>query len=394
MPEIKAVFTDKFVNEIRAKKSIITFVDQERSYLKLIVRPSGLKGYFYRAKKNGSELKMKLGCADKINVAMARLLSDQLHMKESVGHGSSSSVIADINTYLTLNDIFALYCEGELNHRSTISGRKHSLIVAYDNHVESELGRFLISDIDKKRARAFFRELQQKGYCTHNKVLSALKAACNYVIDYEDTVNLALNPFERIKKMPGVVRNRYLSHDEAKRLLKALDEVDNQDMADIYRLSLFTGARLSNVKQMLWADINLNSLIWFVPATRTKSRQHYEIALHDLAVRLLLKRQKHSRCQRFVFPSKNKSKYGYITGGDYVWKDALLKSGLYHENPNIRPRPHDLRRTFATWQIQSGADVSVVAKALCHTSLKHTMIYAHTNVEQVRESLNGAFKFL
>jgi len=83
-----------------------------------------------------------------------------------------------------------------------------------------------------------------------------------------------------------------------------------------------------------------------------------------------------------------------MTGGDQVWKEALIIAGLYHENPNIRPRPHDLRTTFATWQIQSVADVSVVAKALCHTSLKHTMIYAHTNVDQVRESLNGALKFL
>jgi len=83
-----------------------------------------------------------------------------------------------------------------------------------------------------------------------------------------------------------------------------------------------------------------------------------------------------------------------MSGGDQVWKEALIIAGLYHENPNIRPRPHDLRRTFATWQIQSGADVSVVAKALCHTSLNHTMIYAHSNVEQVRESLNEALKFL
>ena len=77
-----------------------------------------------------------------------------------------------------------------------------------------------------------------------------------------------------------------------------------------------------------------------------------------------------------------------------MWKSAIKRAGLYHENPNIRPRPHDLRRTFATWQIQSGADISVVSKALCHTSLKHTMIYAHTNTEQVRNSIDEAFKFI
>lgn len=118
------------------------------------------------------------------------------------------------------------------------------------------------------------------------------------------------------------------------------------------------------------------------------------MVLPDLAVQLLIRRHLNSNSSKFVFPSQKRSKYGYMTGGDQVWKEALIIAGLYHENPNIRPRPYDLTRTFATWQIQSGADVSVVAKALCHTSLKHTMIYAHTNVDQLRESFNRALKCL
>ncbi|GGF67440.1 tyrosine-type recombinase/integrase [Alteromonas lipolytica] len=394
MSEIKTVFTDKFVRETTSKKAIAVFADQDRPYLKLMVRPSGAKAFYYRGKRDGQDLKQKLGSIDKLNVAMARLLADQLHYKRDIAQGNSSLHKADINTYLTLNDLFELYCEGELKFRATVAGRTHSLKVAFNNHVRDSLGKCLVADIDKKRAREFFRQLQAKGYCTHNKVLSVLKAACNYVIDYEDAAGLLVNPFERLKKMPGVTRNRYLSHDEARRLMRAFQQVDNQDAADVYRMALFTGARISNVKQMEWGDINLNAAIWLVSATRTKTKQHYEIALHDLAVQLLKRRQLNSTSSKFVFPSQKRSKYGYMTGGDQVWKEALLIAGLYHENPNIRPRPHDLRRTFATWQIQSGADVSVVAKALCHTSLKHTMIYAHTNVDQVRESLNGAFKFL
>ena len=217
-----------------------------------------------------------------------------------------------------------------------------------------------------------------------------LKAACNYVIDFEKT-GLLVNPFDRVKKMPGVTRNRYLTHEEARKLMSALDSVSNQDVADIFRLALFTGARLTNVKMMEWVDINFSNYVWLIPSTRTKTSQHYEIPLHPLAVSLLKKRQKLSRGSNFVFASKQKSKYGYITGGDSVWKEAIKHAGLYHENPNIRPRPHDLRRTFATWQIQSGADVSIVSKALCHTSLKHTMVYAYANIDQVRDSIIGAF---
>ena len=193
--------------------------------------------------------------------------------------------------------------------------------------------------------------------------------------------------------MREVQRNRYLTEDEAKRLLKSLEHENNQDMADIYRVALFTGARLSNVKMMKWHEIDFSSCQWLIPATNTKTSKTYQIPLHSFVINLLNRRKLLAHDSPYIFASK-RSKYGYITGGDKVWKSAIKKAGLYHENPNIRPRPHDLRRTFATWQIQSGADISVVSKALCHTSLQHTMIYAHTSTNQVRNSIDTAFRFL
>ena len=300
----------------------------------------------------------------------------------------------ELKRCVSVDHIFDLYKTNELSLRPTIAGRTHGFEIAYKTHIKSEIGSYLIDDINKKFTRNFFKKIEGKGYSTHNKLLSCMRSAFNYVIDFEDGFERLINPFDRIKKMQGVSRNRYLTHQEATKLLDALKLVNNQDVADIYRIALFTGARISNVKQMLWSDINLTSANWLIPATQTKTKQNYEIPLHDLVLAILSKRQLLSGQSKFVFPSRNKSKYGYITGGDPIWKEAITLAGLYHINPNIRPRPHDLRRTFATWQIQSGADISVVSKALCHTSLKHTMIYAHTNSDQVRDAINGAFSFL
>ena len=392
MPEIKKNFTDNFVNNLTPKVTVQVFSDKKHNFLKLIIRPSGAKSYYYRAKRGGKDLKHKIGDANTMSVATARLVAEQKH------YGSTDSrITSNLNNpalkYFTVDRMFELYRVNELRHRRTLAGRKHGLEVAYDLHVRKVLGHFIITDLDKKMVRDFLRTLEPKGYSIHNKVLSVLKSACNYVIDYED-IGLSSNPFDRCKKMMGVSRSRYLTQAEAKLLMRALDKVANQDVADIFRLALFTGARLSNIKMMEWKDINFNSAVWLIPATRTKTRQHYEIPLHVYALELLKKRHRCANNGIFVFASRQKSKYGYITGGDNVWKEAIKLAGLYHENPNIRPRPHDLRRTFATWQIQSGADISVVSKALCHTSLKHTLIYAHTNVEQVRSSIEGAFDFL
>ena len=389
MPEIIKNLTDKFLCDIRPKSSSQIFRDKHRTYLKLVVRPSGAKSFYYRAKKNGKDLKRKIGDVSTMSLATARLIADSQHSGFKNESQKGVSVPSSLKS-LTVNCMFELYRENELKYRRTVAGRKHALEVAYNLHVKASLGHRVVAQLDRKEVRSFFRELEDKGYCAHNKAVSVLKAACNYVIDFEDA-GLILNPFERIKKMPGVTRTRYLTHQEAGQLMKALEHASNQDVADIYRMALFTGARLTNVKTMEWQDINLSNAVWLIPATRTKTNQIYEIPLHPLAVSLLRKRQRNCLGNQFVFPSKQKSKYGYITGGDSVWKAAIKQAGLYHDSPNIRPRPHDLRRTFARWQIQSEADFSVVSKALCHTSLKHTMVYAYANIDQVRNSIVGAF---
>lgn len=394
MPEIKKSFTDKFVEDIKPTKTIQTYVDTKFPRLKVISRPSGKKSYYCRLKVNGKDIKRKVGEVGDISVSMARIMASSFVYSFKLQVPDSQLQESSIFKHITLNQVFDLYKEGELKHRRTIAGRAHGLEIAYKTHVKPKVGAMLINDITKKFARSFFKELEMKGYSVHNKTLSLLKAAFNYVIDFEEELKIHVNPFERIKKLQGITRNRYFTQDEARRFLRALDQVNNQDVADIYRLALYTGARLSNVKQMEWRELNLSAGVWIISATRTKTRQHYEIPLHLLALQILQNRQRKFGHSRFVFPSRNKSKYGYITGGDPIWKEAIILANLYHENPNIRPRPHDLRRTFATWQIQSGADVSVVSKALCHTSLKHTLIYAHTNVSQVRDAIDGAFKFL
>ena len=139
---------------------------------------------------------------------------------------------------------------------------------------------------------------------------------------------------------------------------------------------------------MQWQDINLSSKVWLIPASSTKTKIDYEIPLISRAIEVLQQRML-KKSSRFVFPSNGK--YGYRTGGDNHWKNALKIAGLYHESHVFRPRPHDLRRTMATWQLEAGVDISIVSKSLGHTELKHTMIYAKVSVELLRDGVEKAF---
>lgn len=385
-PSKKIKFTDSRIKSLKVEAITKTYSDLSLRNLKVTVTPSGTKTFYVRFKHNNESINYRLGHTTALTVCEARrdAVSYINFIKKERG---------DKGTGLTVNDIFNLYRENELSLKQTVAGRTHSLEVSYNKHLKKRLGAELVENITRKDARSYFMEIEQLGYSVHNRCLTAIKSAFSYVIEFEDDLNLTANPFVGIKKMTEVQRNRYLTHEEAKRLLEALNGEPNQDVADIYRIALFTGARLSNVKMMKWFEIDFSSSQWLIPSTNTKTSKVYQLPLHSFVTELLLKRKASAGDSEFVFASL-RSKYGYITGGDPVWKSAIKKADLYHDNPNIRPRPHDLRRTFATWQIQSGADISIVSKALCHTSLKHTMIYAHTNVEQVRSSIDKAFSFI
>jgi len=386
-------FTEKRISALKPSDSSKTYTDQKLPNLKLLVTANGTKTFYVRFKFNNKAYNEKLGRAGitSLDDARSRVIEYINFVRGSEATKKPCDYSNASPKFKTLHDVFKAYRDNELCHRKTIAGRTHALEVSYECHIKKKIGHMPIEDLTKKFTRDFFWKLESLGYAVHNRCLSSVKSAFNYVLEYEDDSGISSNPFGRIKKLPDVKRNRYLTHEEAKLLLKALDLEENQDVADIYRTALFTGARLSNVKSMQWHEIDLRSGVWVIPASNTKTRNHYEIPLHDYVLNILKKRADFSVNEKFVFSSKV-SKYGYITGGDPIWKSAIQRAGLYHENPNIRPRPHDLRRTFATWQVQSGADISVVSKALCHTSLKHTMVYAHTNVDQVRDSVNKAFK--
>ncbi len=124
-------------------------------------------------------------------------------------------------------------------------------------------------------AREMFVDMEQLGYSVHNRCLTSVKSAFNYLIEYEDEFNITTNPFMSIKKMTDVQCSSYLAHSEAQKLLAALDKEQNQDVADIYRVALFTSARLSNIKMMKWQEVDFSSKQWLIPSTNTKTKQVY-----------------------------------------------------------------------------------------------------------------------
>ena len=112
-----------------------------------------------------------------------------------------------------------------------------------------------------------------------------------------------------------------------------------------------------------------------------KAKKGFVLHLAAGVVDLLRLRQEEADSE-WVFPNPK-------TGKPYhscynAWDTIRRKAGM----PNLRM--HDLRHTFASMMLDSGADIVDVQHALAHTQLKTTAVYLHLTEARKRTYANAA----
>jgi integrase len=212
---------------------------------------------------------------------------------------------------------------------------------------------------------------------TANRALALLSTVFNTMFPFRP------NPCKGVKKFKEQSRDRFLQPEELKRFFKALESEDTKEsIRDYVLLSLFTGARRSNVLSMKWNDIDFEHAIWIIPAKESKNAEPLVIPCPQETINILLRR-KSQTTSIFIFPS-TASKTGHMVEPRKGWV-ALLKRAEISDL-----RIHDLRRTLGSWQTMSGASSTIVGKTLGHKSPSATAVYTRLNLDPVRASMEKA----
>jgi integrase len=208
-----------------------------------------------------------------------------------------------------------------------------------------------------------------------NHAITLLSAMFNKGIDWDLVEH---NPASRVKKFKRNQRERFLLPAEIPVFLKAVESLD--ESGAFYLLCLYTGARKTNVASMRWQDIDMDRYVWCIPDT--KNGQPQFVPLIPSAVSILESRQLNNHTA-WVFPS-SKSSTGYRTRFQVSW-------GKLRESTNLRDlNIHDLRRTLASWEAMTGANISVISKTMGHRHLASTQIYARLDLASVRTAMEAA----
>jgi integrase len=222
------------------------------------------------------------------------------------------------------------------------------------------------------------RAIVEGGRGAAARSLAVLGAIFNFAIHLG---LMSTNPAKGVKAAKPESPGRFLSDEEWHRLGDAIqaarEQGRNATILDALLLIALTGCRKSEITKLTWDEIDLDRHVLRLGHSKVGPRM---VPLGDEAV-ALIRRLKEARQSDWVFPSRRGA--GPIVGIQKAWTDLRKSANL----PGLRI--HDLRHSFASEAINSGASLFITGAILGHRQASTTQKYAHLRAAPVREVANG-----
>lgn len=369
-------FSKRVLEGLQTDKSKEFFYDTKVPHLCLLVTQAGAKTFYLYRRVNGRPKQIKIGRFPAVTVEQARKAAERMNGLVA-GGGDPSKPDRNGTTFQQLYDEY-------VEQYSTL--KKRASTIAHDrrlwkNHLKKCLGSKTLAEIDVPLLRRMHGKIASGiGTSTSNVCKTLLSSIFTYAIQNGHWQHA--NPMRQIERYPEVERERYLHANELPTFFRELEASRSTTFKDCIKLALFTGARIGNVCAVRWAHLNLVDAVWVIPASEHKTKKSHTIALCPEALEILQRRKRTSDSE-YVFPGPcGASYYAYPK---YSWR-ALVKRCGFAENI----KPHDLRRTLASWQAAGGSSLLVIGKSLGHRSATSTQVYARVDLEPIRRSVELA----
>lgn len=258
----------------------------------------------------------------------------------------------------------------------------------YRNWIKSHLADKSLKDIAPLDLERLKREMRAAGKseATVKHALCLIRQAFNKAVVWR--LWEGENPCKGVAfPSPNNARQRFLTQDEAARLLETLRRPSPQ-VARIATMSLYGGMRLGEVLGLVWSNVDTANKIIFVQDSKNGTSR--PIFITD-PIQQVLNDLPPGGPDDLLFPSK--------TGNPVQWLSKTFRAvvGRLKLNEGISdPREkvtfHTLRHTYASWAVMAGVPLYVVGKALGHKTLVMTQRYSHLAPDSQRAAFEAVAK--
>ena len=150
------------------------------------------------------------------------------------------------------------------------------------------------------------------------------------------------------------------------RLKAAVVASQNTQLQHIVGLLLLTGARLRELLDAKWENVDVERRSWFIPTSKTGKPRHVPLSMAAVAIIEALPR--FNGCVWLLPNPATRQPFVSIKHG---WQNAIKEAKL----PGLRL--HDLRHSAASNMVNAGVDLFAVGKVLGHANYQSTQRYSH-----------------
>lgn len=251
-------------------------------------------------------------------------------------------------------------------------------------YLSAAFGDRQLTGIARREVEDCLQALSARGLApaTCNRILAVFKTICSLaemrgVLPAGHSPCMGVSPFKIHTQ-----RERYLTRDEAQRLMRELKKSDRPEAIAI-RLLLLTGARKSEILKARWEHVNIEQRLLTVPLSKSGKPRH--ILLSDAALDVICAIPRTSG-NPWLFPGHAPGKP--LSDLYLFWNKVRRDLGL------ADVRIHDLRHTFASFLVNAGHSLYEAQKILGHGDPRTTMKYAHlgqASLLAAAETVSGFF---
>ncbi len=256
----------------------------------------------------------------------------------------------------------------EQAHKKSIEDDKEHLRWLYpflEGRYLDEINREMVEKIRAAKLKTGVTESRV------NRVMATLRAILRRAWLHWEWIDKA--PFVRMAPQPPK-RVRWLTHEEAARLLDALPE----HLRYMTEFALLTGLRESNVTDLEWKQVDIpNGVAWIYP-DKMKTGRGLGVPLSDQAISILTELRGAHPSHVFTYEGKPVQRVNN-TG----WRKTLKRVGITNF------RFHDVRHTWASWHVQSGTPLHVLQELGGWANIKMVQIYAHLSPKHLSDYANA-----
>lgn len=390
-------FTDKWLRSVGAPASGRAYhYDDRQPGLELVVTEKGHKSFFTVYRCGTTTRRMKIGPFPTVKLATARDEARNVMARVTLGDDPAAAK-QQARAAVTFADVAKEFLEKHARRKNREKSWREAERILFGSKLTRKgktrhvpivevWGNRKLTDIKRADVRSLLEDKAETAPVMANRVLACISPVFTFALEREW---IEANPCARLKKPSSEkARERVLSADEIRIVWTGLDEEDPL-IAALVRVQLLTGQRPGEVREMQWAEVDLDRGVWTIPSERSKNRLLQRVPL-TAPVREILrdvrkevqeaqaKRAKRTKQESteslYVFPSAKKHYREPI-------RNAQKAIQRIRKRTSVTFTFHDLRTTVATHMAEAGVLESTIDKVLNHkdggVTRRHYNFYAY-----------------